>query len=140
MKRMLMGVAVGAGAMYLLDPDHGAERRGKLLGFYSENKDTMQDYAQTATQAAVTVSHTAASAASTVADKAGEMVGKSDDNKTDDAKTDAAAPKSSNGKGSTENVDSLLETRDASRRSNASTLTDPAPGETSPGLGGSLSS
>jgi len=102
MKKMLMGVAVGAGAMYLLDPDHGAVRRSKLLGFYSENKDTIQDYAQTATQTAVTVGHTAASAASTVADKATGIVGKGDSSSPDS--------KSANGKGSTGNMDSLLET------------------------------
>jgi hypothetical protein len=134
MKRMLMGIAVGAGAMYLLDPDHGAERRAKLFGFYSENKDTFQDYAQTATQTAVTVGHTAASAASTVVEKAGEIAGKGDDAiDPDDAK--AAQPKASNGKGSTANVDSLLETR-GSRKSSV-TLTDPAPGETAPGTGDS---
>ena len=133
MKRMLMGVAVGAAAMYLLDPDHGAQRRGKLFGFYSENKDTFQDYAQTASQTAVTLSQTAASAASTVAEKAGELTGKGDAGKGD-------TPKSSNGKGSTANVDSLLETGNASRSSTADRLTDPPPGETSPGLGGSLSS
>ena len=110
MKKMLMGVAMGAGAMYLLDPDHGAERRSKLLGFYSENKDTFQDYAQTATQTAVTVGHTAASAASTVADKATGIVGKGDAPSVDS--TDA------NGKASTADVDSLRQ---------------------APGMGGSLS-
>ncbi|HEV1998761.1 MAG TPA: YtxH domain-containing protein [Candidatus Dormibacteraeota bacterium] len=118
MKKMLMGVAIGAGAMYLLDPDHGAERRGKLLGFYSENKDTFQDYAQTATQTAVTVSQTAASAASTVAEKAGELAGKGD---STPGKGDSTASKSSNGKGSPTNTDSLLESRNT------------APGNTSPG-------
>ena len=132
MKRMLMGVAVGAGAMYLLDPDHGAERRGKLFGFYSENKDTFQDYAQTAAQTAVSVSHTAVDAASTVAEKASEITGKADPEK--------ATAKSSNGKGSTANVDSLLETRNASRGSAADALTDPKPGEQAPGIGGSLGS
>ena len=136
MKKMLMGVAVGAAAMYLLDPDHGAQRRGKLFGFYSENKDTFQDYAQTASQTAVTLSHTAASAATTVADKAAELTGKGDAGKGDVARGDV--PKSSNGKGSNANVDSLLETGNASRSSTADRLTDPPPGETSPGLGGSL--
>ena len=140
MKRMLMSVALGAGAMYLLDPDHGAERRAKLFGFYSENKDTIQDYAQTATQTAVTVSHTAANAASTVVEKASEIAGKGGDTADSGEPTGVGEPKSSNGKGSTANVDSLLETRGNSRKSNASTLVDPPPGETAPGLGGSLSS
>ena len=138
MKRMLMSVALGAGAMYLLDPDHGAERRARLFGFYNENKDTIQDYAQTATQTAVTVSHTAANAASTVVEKATEIAGKGDADASES--TEVGEPKSSNGKGSTANVDSLLETRGNSRKSSASTLTDPPPGETAPGLGGSLSS
>jgi gas vesicle protein len=98
---MLMGLAVGAGAMYLLDPDHGAERRAKLLGFYGENKDTFQEYAQTAAQTAVTVGHTAASTASTVADKATELTGIGADS-SKDSKSDpdpAGTPaRSSNGK------------------------------------------
>ena len=82
MKRLFMGLAIGAGAMYLLDPQHGAERRAKLLGFYGENKDTFQEYAQTAAQTAVTVGHTAVSTASTVADKASELTGIGADPKT----------------------------------------------------------
>lgn len=119
MKRMLMGVAIGAGAMYLLDPNHGAERRRKLLGFYDENKDTIQDYAQTAAQTAVVVGQTAASTASTVADKAGELTGKTSTNGSANA--------------SSGNVDSLLEKRTA-KGGTTSTSTDPAPG-----MGGSLS-
>lgn len=108
MKRMLMGVAIGAGAMYLLDPNQGAERRRKLLGFYDENKDTIQDYAQTAASTAVVMGQTAASTASTVADKAGELTGKSDSSAS-------PAKSATNGStnGSSGNVDSLLEKRTA---------------------------
>jgi len=98
MKRLLMGLAVGAGAMYLLDPDHGAERRAKLLGFYGENKDTFQDYAQTAAQTAVTVGQTAASTASTVADKASELTGIGAESKGDESPAGATSSRSSNGK------------------------------------------
>src|SRR5437016_787843 len=55
MKRLILGLAVGAGAMYLLDPEKGAERRARLLGMYTENKDTIHDYAHTAAQTAVVV-------------------------------------------------------------------------------------
>ena len=131
MKKMLMGVAIGAGAMYLLDPDHGAERRSKLLGFYSENKDTFQDYAQTATQTAVTVGQSAASAASTVADKATEIVGKGTPSTPDS--------KGANGKASAADVASLR-AGETSREPDASVPIDPTPGEQAPGMGGSLSS
>ena len=131
MKKMLIGVAIGAGAMYLLDPDHGAERRSKLLGFYSENKDTFQDYAQTATQTAVTVGQTAASAASTVADKATEIVGKGAPATPDS--------KGANGKASTADVASLR-SRETPPEPGTSVQIDPTPGEQAPGKGGSLSS
>ena len=71
----------------------------------------------------------AASAASTVVEKAAELTGKGD----------SGEPKSTNGKGSAENVDSLLETGNSSSKSTASTLTDPPPGETAPALGASPS-
>ena len=120
MKRLLMGLAVGAGAMYLLDPDHGAERRAKLLGFYSENKDTFQDYAQTAAQTAVTVGHTAANTASTVADKATELTGIGADSSRETA---AAAPATASG----------------GRSANGKAAGATSPGEV-PGTGGSPSS
>ena len=117
MKRMLMGLAVGAGAMYLMDPDHGAERRAKLFGFYSENKDTIQEYAQTAAQTAVTVGQTAASTASTVAEKASDLTGIGADNKPEESLAASATRGSANGKPVT------------------APRTDPAPG-----MGGTLSS
>jgi gas vesicle protein len=130
MKRMLMGIAVGAGAMYLLDPEKGAERRGKLLGFYGENKDTFQEYAQTAAQTAVVVGQTVGSTASAVADKASEITGKDDS-----ATTDAVG--TGNGKS---NVDGLLEKRPSARKSSAATEIAPdAPADPAPGMGGSLS-
>ncbi|MFN2465672.1 MAG: YtxH domain-containing protein [Candidatus Dormibacteria bacterium] len=137
MKRMLMGIAVGAGAMYLLDPEKGSERRGKLLGFYGENKDTFQDYAQTAAQTAVTVGQTVGSTASAVAEKASEITGK------DDATT------STNGKGNGATaVDDLLEKRTVrkssavttSELSTGGTTTITPPADPAPGMGGSLSS
>jgi hypothetical protein len=33
--RVLVGVIIGAGVMYLLEPDHGAERRGRLTALIS---------------------------------------------------------------------------------------------------------
>lgn len=136
MKRLIMGIAIGAGAMYLLDPENGAERRGKLLGFYGENKDTLQDYAQTAAQTAVTVSHTVGDVASTVADKAGEITGKSD------SSADKVGDMASNGgtadEGAKARVDELLNARSTTRKSSAST--EPPPGDTAPGKGGSRSS
>jgi gas vesicle protein len=121
MKRMLIGMAIGAGAMYLLDPESGQERRNRLFGFYSDNKDTFQDYAQTASQTAVTVGQTVGSAAGTVAEKATEVGAKAE--KAVKAKAGAET------NGST-NVDSLLENRTAGRK---------AAGDDAPGMGGSLS-
>jgi gas vesicle protein len=132
MKRMLMGIAIGAGAMYLLDPEKGAERRGKLLGFYGDNKDTFQEYAQTAAQTAVVVGQTVGNTASAVADKASEITGKDD--------TAAPTDGASNGNGSS-NVDGLLEKRPSTRRSSVATDTPPeTPADPAPGMGGSLSS
>ncbi|MEA2684471.1 MAG: hypothetical protein QOK05_2799 [Chloroflexota bacterium] len=134
MKRLIMGVAIGAGAMYLLDPEKGAERRGRLLGFYGENKDSFQDYAQTAAQTAVTVSHTVSDVASTVVDKAGEITGKSTADTGSDEKVGAPA---ANGGASKARVDEVLGGRSTTRKSTAAG--DPPPGD-APGLGGSLSS
>jgi len=121
MKRMLMGLAVGAGAMYLMDPDHGAERRAKLFGFYSENKDTIQEYAQTAASTAVTVGQTAASTASTVAEKASDLTGIGADHKPEDTfAASAAAGRSANGK--------------------TTASTTPLRDDPAPGMGGTLSS
>ena len=140
MKRLIMGMAIGAGAMYLLDPDNGAERRRRLLGFYSENKDTFQDYAQTASQTAVTVGRTAAESAATVsqtvgtvAEKATEITGKAGKSST---KGDAAIEKSAAAlnNGSSTNVDSLLENRNVTKKTRG------AGKEEAPGMGGSLSS
>jgi gas vesicle protein len=132
MKRLIMGVAIGAGAMYLLDPERGAERRSKLFGFYGENKDTFQDYAQTAAQTAATVSHTVSDVASTVADKAGEITGKSS---PDDAGVgDETA--SGNGRGTPSSGSATISGRIPTRKSSAAPATD----EPAPGTGGSRSS
>ena len=134
MKRLLMGLAVGAGAMYLLDPDHGAERRAKLLGFYGDNKDTFQEYAQTAAQTAVTVGHTAASTASTVAEKATELTGIGADSSKDSSPSkDSTLSKDLPPDGVT-GAPSLPE-----RSSNGKAAGIAATGE-APGMGGSLSS
>ena len=152
MKRLILGIAIGAGAMYLLDPENGAERRSRLLGFYSENKDTFQEYAQTATQTAVTVGRTAAESAVTVgqtvggtagavadkaADKASGIASKAEKaaakaaSKSEDVIEKAAAAMANGTNGTTAgNVDSLLENRNVTRKSRD------AGSEEAPGTGG----
>jgi gas vesicle protein len=122
MKRMLMGIAIGAGAMYLLDPEKGEERRRRLLGFYSENKDTFQDYAQTAAQTAVTIGETVGSTAGSVAEKAGEISGRGEKATSGSGSTPGAVTTNGSPSGK-------VDTRPASRKA-----------EDAPGMGGSLSS
>ena len=42
-KAMLMWTAAGAGAIYLLDPAKGADRRRRARQLWSENKDQIVD-------------------------------------------------------------------------------------------------
>ena len=140
MKRLILGIAIGAGAMYLLDPENGAERRRRLLGFYAENKDSFQDYAQTASQTAVTVGRTAAESAVTigekagsVADKAAEITGKVTKTSKEDAAIEKSAAAMANGS-TAGNVDSLLENRNVTKKTKGGSA------EEAPGMGGSLSS
>ena len=131
MKRLIMGIAIGAGAMYLLDPEKGSERRSRLLGFYGENKDTFQEYASTAAQTAVTVSHTVSDVAGTVAEKAGEITGKS----TPEPAGVGDITATNNGNGKATATDATVAARVNPRKSSASATEDPAPD-----LGGSLNS
>ena len=67
-KKLLIGAAAGAGAMYFLDPNKGPERRRQALRLWSENKD---DVLETATKAG----GTAAKLTSTIADTASQVGG-----------------------------------------------------------------
>ncbi|MHB8507767.1 MAG: hypothetical protein ACYDGR_03860 [Candidatus Dormibacteria bacterium] len=46
MKRMIMGAAIGAAAMYLLDPEHGSQRRAHLTGAWRAQKGTVLEAAR----------------------------------------------------------------------------------------------
>lgn len=54
MKKLLLGIAIGAGAVYFMDPTHGDERRRKLVGMWDENKDTVLGVTSTVGSAAQT--------------------------------------------------------------------------------------
>jgi gas vesicle protein len=46
MRKLLFGIVIGAAAMYLLDPEHGAERRARAAGGWREQKDTVLEAAR----------------------------------------------------------------------------------------------
>ncbi|MDP9325598.1 MAG: hypothetical protein M3O87_03575 [Candidatus Dormibacteraeota bacterium] len=47
MRKILFGAVLGAVAMYLLDPERGAERRMVVTNLWSERKDTVLEAART---------------------------------------------------------------------------------------------
>ncbi len=69
---MALGLIVGAGAMYFLDPDSGSQRRQQALHLWAENKD---DVYQTAQKAASQVQEASGQAAAVVG-KTGEAAAK----------------------------------------------------------------
>ena len=67
-KAMLLWTAVGAGAIYLLDPAKGADRRRRARQLWSENKDQIVDQVGKAADTASTLT-------ATVVEKATSAVG-----------------------------------------------------------------
>ena len=82
MKRLLLGAALGAGAMFFLDPVSGKQRRRQALHLWNENKGDVLEGARTASGQVQEASRQAASAASSVTSAVGELVEKAtaDDN------------------------------------------------------------
>ena len=56
MRKILFGAVLGAIAMYLLDPERGAERRLVVTNLWSERKDTVLEAARTTAGAVSSVS------------------------------------------------------------------------------------
>ena len=54
-KKMMMVAAAGAGAVYLLDPNKGPDRRRRALRLWAENKDQILEAAGWATGTASTL-------------------------------------------------------------------------------------
>jgi gas vesicle protein len=55
MRKVMFGILVGAAAAYLLDPEHGAERRARLMSGWQEQKDTVLEAARSTAGAVSTV-------------------------------------------------------------------------------------
>ncbi|HEV3233728.1 MAG TPA: hypothetical protein VG329_04185 [Candidatus Dormibacteraeota bacterium] len=56
MRKIIFGAVLGAVAMYLLDPERGAERRLVVTNLWSERKDTVLEAARTTAGAVSSVS------------------------------------------------------------------------------------
>ncbi|MDQ6721328.1 MAG: YtxH domain-containing protein [Candidatus Dormibacteraeota bacterium] len=74
MKRLLIGLALGAGVTYFLDPVSGKQRRQRALHLWNENKDDVLEGARTASGQVQIASRQAASAVSKVTSAIGERV------------------------------------------------------------------
>ncbi len=73
LKRFILGAAVGAGAMYLLDPDSGPTRRRQAMSLWAENKDQVFETARTTSQQVQSASQQAATVATKAADTASKV-------------------------------------------------------------------
>jgi hypothetical protein len=67
-KKLLFGAVIGAVIMYFLDPVGGADRRRKLSGDWTGQKDTVLEAARNTAAAATSMSH---SVSDVVGSKAG---------------------------------------------------------------------
>jgi gas vesicle protein len=92
MKRLLIGLALGAGVAYFLDPVSGKQRRQQALHHWNENKDDVLEGARTASGQVQIASRQAASAASKVTSAIGKRVEQA--TADDDASTMAPKPRS----------------------------------------------
>jgi len=71
----MMGAAIGAGAMYFLDPVTGEARRRQARSFWRENKDDIFEVAQTTSEQASVAAGKAAETVSKVTSSVGEKIG-----------------------------------------------------------------
>ncbi len=90
MKRLLIGLVLGVGVIYFLDPASGEQRRRNALHLWRENKDDVLEGARTASGQVQVASRQAASAASKVTSAIGERVEQAT---TDDDASRGVAPK-----------------------------------------------
>jgi len=75
MRRLILGLAIGAGLAYYLDPTRGTERRRRLTGFLTNNREQIHEVARTTAQVASSVGQ----GAQQVAEKVGEKVTRATD-------------------------------------------------------------
>lgn len=78
MRRLILGIAIGAGLAYILDPTRGADRRRRLTGYLSNNREQIHEVARTTAQVASTVGQTAQQVAEKVGDRVTGSNGKAD--------------------------------------------------------------
>ena len=70
MGRFLYGALIGGAAMYLLDPESGAERRQRLAGWWRRNRGPMMEVGQATSQRIDDLKPAAEQAASSAAETA----------------------------------------------------------------------
>lgn len=89
-----MGAAIGAGAMYFLDPVTGEARRRQARSFWRENKDDILEVARTTSEQASDAAGKAADTVSKVSSSLGEKIGGASSEPNGPSQPTASQPRS----------------------------------------------